>query len=109
MGKRIVAFSADDSIGYLETCCLIKYENVSLVTDEFETPYNYEVLLNIAEDTDEIHSIEVNYAENLLNYIDKDDCLPDVGLLDYENEELKLDLKDVTLRELYKKILNQVL
>lgn len=109
MGKKIVSFGIDDSIGYVEATCIIKYEDVEILTDEFETPYDYEVLINFDEETEDIHSIDVNGADRLLKVIDNEDCLPDAGLLDYKNEELDLNLKDVTLRELYKEVLNKVL
>jgi len=109
MGRKIVGFSIEDSIGYVEATCVLKYDDVELVTDEFETPYDYQVLIDIDEETEEIHSLGVDGADKLLKVIDNEDCLPDVGLLDYKDDDLGLDLKDVTLRELYKNVLNKVL
>lgn len=111
MGKKVIGISFEDSVGYLEVACLLRYENISIETALFEIPYKgYEVLLNHNRlNPDEIHSIEVNGADKLLDVIDNEDCLPDVGLLDYEDEELHINEKDVTLRELYKIVLNKVL
>lgn len=51
---------------------------------------------------------EIAYTDEY-EVIDNENCLPDIGKLDYKNKELGLDLKDVTLRELYKKVLDKVL
>jgi len=109
MGQKIIGVSLQNDIGIFESTCLIKYDDVDIVTDEFETPYDYEVLLNLDEANNSIQSIEINGADRLLKVIDNEDCLPNVGLLDYKDDELNLDLKEVTLRELYKEVLNRVL
>lgn len=111
MGQKIIGFSIDNSVGYIEAACLLRYEDVEIETDLFETPYkNYEILINRDRlNPAEIQSIEVNGADKLLEVIENEDCLPDVGLLDYEDEELDVDVKDVTLREVYKIVLNKVL
>ncbi|WP_194190810.1 hypothetical protein [Clostridium chrysemydis] len=109
MGKQIFGFSVEDSVGYIEATCII--ERKPNVLDEFVTPYEgFEVLIDVDEETEEnIYAVAVNGADKLLKVIDKEDCLPDVGLLDYENNDLKLNLKDVTLRQLYKEVLIKVL
>lgn len=53
--------------------------------------------------------IEIKGLKQLYDVIDNEDCLPDVGLLDFEDKELGLTLRDVTLRELYKEVLKKVL
>ena len=60
-------------------------------------------------ETDDLASIEILDLKKVYKNIDKEECLPDVGLLDYKDDELALDLKDVTLRELYKEVLKKVL
>ena len=111
MGTKVIGFSIDDSVGYLEAACLLRYEDVSIVTSLFEVPYKgYEVLINQNRlKPSEVHSIEVNGADKLLEVIENEDCLPNVGLLDYEDEELDVNVKNVTLRELYEIVLNKVL
>lgn len=109
MGQKVIAVSLENDIGILESACLIRYDDVDIITDEFETPYDYEVLLNVDEKNNMVQSVEVNGADRLFNVIDKEDCLPNIGLLDYKDEDLKLDLKNVTLRELYKEVLRKVL
>lgn len=109
MGKKIIGFSIENTVGYYEANCLI--ERRSTVVDEFDTPYEgIEVLVDLDSETEEIIcGITVNGADRLLQFIENEDCLPDVGLLDYKEDELGLDLKDVTLRELYKEILKKIL
>lgn len=109
MGRKVIGFSLENSVGCIEATCAIEYEGKNIVTDEFITPYNYQVVIDIDEDTEIIQSVGVDGADRLFSVIDKEDCLPDVGLLDYKDDDLKLDLKDVTLRELYKNVLNKVL
>lgn len=109
MGKRVISVSADNTFGYLELACLLKFNQLDSETDEFETPYNYGVLITKEVKSNDIKCIEIQDAEELLKVIDKKDCLPDVGLLDYEDNELNLNLKDVTLKELLKEILNKIL
>lgn len=109
MARKIVGFSVENSVGYIEATCVI--ERKPTVVDEFETPYEgFEVLIDVDEETEEkIYGVAVNGADKLLKVIDKEGCLPDVGLLDYENPKLELNLKNVTLKKLYKEILNKVL
>lgn len=109
MGQKIIGIALQNDIGIFESTCLIKYDDVEIVTDEFETPYDYEVLMNMDEDNNSIQSIEINGVDRLFKVIDKEDCLPDIGLLNYKDDGLGLDLKDVTLRELYKNVLDKVL
>ena len=74
----------------------------------YETP-DYEVLLHYVGETDDLASIEILDLKKVYKNIDKEECLPDVGPLDYKDDELDLELKDVTLRELYKEVLKKVL
>lgn len=108
-GEKIIGFSVENLVGYIEVACLIRYEDIEIETDLFEVPYEgYEVLINQNRlNPIEVHSIEVNGADKLLEVIENEDCLPDIGLLDYEDEEF--NVKDVTLREVYKIVLNKVL
>lgn len=108
-GKKVIGFSVDDSIGYIEATCVLEHNGTNIVTDEFHTLYNYQVLVDIDENTEIVQSVGVDGADRLLDVIDKEDCLPDIGLLDYENKDLGLNLKDITLRELYKEVLKKVL
>lgn len=109
MGKRVIGISIDNTLGYLNLACLLKFNQLASETDEFETPYNYDVLITREIESNNIKCIEIQYAENLLKVIDKKDCLPDIGLLDYEDSELNLNLKDVSLKELIKKVLEKAL
>jgi hypothetical protein len=87
----------------ISKCCL-KTNCDNLQTDAYETP-EYEILLHYVGDSDELASVEILDLKKVYQNIDSEDCLPDIGLLDYKDDELKLDLKDVTLRELYKRVL----
>lgn len=95
----------DDEI--ISKCCL-RSDCDNLETDAYET-LEYEILLHYVGESDELASIEILDLKKVYANIDKEDCLPNVGLLNYKDEELNLDLKDVTLRELYKEVLKKVL
>lgn len=88
--------------------CILKFEVTRHITDEFEHPYEHTVLLNYKEDSEKLHSIEIIDVQELIRVLDKEDCLPDIGLLDYRDEELGLDLKDKTLREVYKAVFQRI-
>ncbi|MGL4730542.1 MAG: hypothetical protein ACRCW0_03030 [Clostridium sp.] len=109
MGRKIIGFSIDDTIGSIEATCII--ERKSTVVDEFITPYSgFEVQIDVDSETEtEIYGVSVDRADELLKVIDNENCLPDVGLLDYESNDLGLNLKDITLRQLYKEVLIKVL
>ncbi len=111
MGKKIdnIVFDSvyDDKI--LDSCIILNFNNERHYTDEFEVPYKYTVLLNTRKKEIIPDSIEVSDINELYKNINKEDCLPDIGLLDYKDDNLGLDLKDVTLRELYKNVLEKVL
>ncbi|MEG2412576.1 MAG: hypothetical protein RSA29_17135 [Clostridium sp.] len=113
MGKEIISLSIDESDieNVLESCIILDYNNETAYVDEFEVPYEYEfeVLTSTRKNKIVPDVIEIKGLNGLYKVIDKEDCLPDVGLLDYENKELGLNLTNVTLRELYKAILNKVL
>lgn len=108
MGKKVIGFRVESSFGIEATCIL---ERKSTVVEEFKTPYkDFEVQIDVDFETETmIYGVSVIGADKLFNVIDKNDCLPDVGFLDYENKELDIKLKNVTLRELYKEILSIVL
>ncbi|MCI6278058.1 MAG: hypothetical protein MR639_15275 [Clostridium sp.] len=91
----------------ISKCCFINDCN-NITTDGYETP-DYEVLLHYVGETDDLASIEILDLKKVYKNIDKEECLPDVGLLDYKDDELALNLKDVTLRELYKEVLKKVI
>lgn len=76
--------------------------------DEFDVPYPYTVLYNVREGESTPDAIEISNVEELCKVIDKEDCLPDIGLLDYKDDDLGLDLKDKTLREIYKAIFEKI-
>lgn len=101
MGKRIDSIaSAKDSDSSTSICNLI-YDKSHLTTDEFEVPYEYTVLMHYKDGTNELHGIEILDFEYLIPVIDNQDCLPDIGLLDYGN------MKDKTLREIYKELITK--
>ena len=111
MGKKIISLSIDksDIENILESCIILDSNMEIVYVDEFEVPYQVEVLMSTREGMTIPDVIEIEGLSQLYDVIDKEDCLPDVGLLDYKEEELGLNLKDVTLRELYKEVLKKVL
>ncbi|WP_373898779.1 hypothetical protein ACER0A_005050 [Haloimpatiens sp. FM7315] len=111
MGKKVISLSVDESDieGIMESCIILNYSDDIAYTDEYEVPYQVEILMSSRKGMNIPDVIEIKGLKQLYEVIDKKDCLPDVGLLDYEEEELGLNLKDVTLRELYKEVLQKVL
>lgn len=111
MGKKVVSLSIDESDieNVLESCIILDYNNEIAYVDEYEVPYQVEILMSTRKGLKIPDVIEIKGLNQLHDVIDKKDCLPDVGLLDYEEKELGLNLKDVTLRELYKEVLNKIL
>ncbi|EPY2275254.1 hypothetical protein ACXAUS_004189 [Clostridium sporogenes] len=113
MGKKVKSLSVGESYieGVLESCIIIDCDKSRRYVDEFEIPdeYEFEVFTSTKENTTIPDIIEINGLQGLSKVIDNEDCLPDVGLLDYEEKELGLNLKNVTLRELYKQVLKKVL
>jgi hypothetical protein len=111
MGKQVdsVAFDHVYDENILDSCIIFNFNTERHYTDEFEVLYKYTVLTNTRKNETIPDSIEISDVRELKKVIDTKNCLPDVGLLDYKDEELGLDLKDVTLRELYKEVLNKVL
>ena len=89
----------------ISKCCFLNNCD-NLITDGYETS-EYEVLLHYVGETDNLASIEILDVKKVYENIDREDCLPDVGLLDYKDDELALDLREVTLRELYKEVLSK--
>lgn len=111
MGKKVVSLSVDESdiSNVLESCIVLDYNNETAYVDEFEVPYQVEILTSTRDGMDIPDVVEIRGLKQLNEVIDNEDCLPDVGLLDYEEKELGLNFKDVTLRELYKEVLKKVL
>ena len=111
MGKKVISLSIDksDIESILESCIILDSNDEIAYVDEYEVPYQVEVLMSTREGMTIPDVIEIKGLSQLYDVIDKEDCLPDVGLLDYKEEELGLNLKDVTLRELYKEVLKKVL
>lgn len=111
MGKKVISLSIDESDieGILESCIILESNDEIAYVDEYEVPYQVEVLMSTREGMTIPDMIEIKGLSQLYDVIDKEDCLPDVGLLDYKEEELGLNLKNVTLRELYKEVLKKVL
>lgn len=111
MGKKVISLSVGESDieSILESCIILDSNDEIAYVDEYEVPYQVEVLMSTREGMTIPDMIEIKGLSQLYDVIDKEDCLPDVGLLDYKEEELGLNLKDVTLRELYKEVLNKVL
>lgn len=105
MAKEIVGISFDSSQGYLiMTCSFIINTNRAFV-DEIDIPknYKYEILECREAITDNLKTIIVNYAEELFKVIDNEDSVPDIGPVNYKYDTL--DLKNVSLREVFKKVL----
>ncbi|MDZ5016635.1 hypothetical protein GNF72_15640 [Clostridium perfringens] len=93
----------------MESCIILDYNKEIAYTDEYEVPYQVEILMSTRKGMNIPDVIEIKGLKQLYDVIDEEDCLPDVGLLDYEEKELGLNLKNVTLRELYKEVLKKVL
>ncbi|MBE6071051.1 MAG: hypothetical protein E7208_03720 [Clostridium butyricum] len=108
MAKIVESLSLVEMNDEIISKCCLSSNNDNLLTDGYETP-EYEILLHYIGETDEIASVEILDLKKVYKNIDKEDCLPDIGLLDYKDEDLGLNLKDVTLRELYKNVLERVL
>lgn len=111
MGKQVdnIVFDHvyDDNI--IDSCITLDFNTQRKYVDEFEVPYKYTVLYSTRKNEIIPDSIEVSDIRELYKNIDKEDCLPDIGLLDYKDEDLGLNLKDVSLRELYKAVLDKEL
>lgn len=111
MAKEVVSLSINESEipGVLESSIIFNISKERAYTDEVEVPYDFEILTSTREKEKFPDVIEIKGLKQLKEVIDQADCLPDVGLLNYKDDELKLDLKDVTLRQLYKEVLKKVL
>lgn len=109
MGKKVISLSVDKEDNILESCIILNISEEIAYVDEFEVPYQVEILTSTRETESIPDVIEIKGLKQLYDVIDNEDCLPDVGLLDFEDKELGLTLRDVTLRELYKEVLKKVL
>ena len=109
MGKKVISLSIDNYDDIMESCVILNWNDEIAYTDEYEVPYQVEILTNTREGEKIPDVVEIKGLEQLYTVIDKEDCLPDVGLLDYKDDDLGIDLKDVTLRELYKAVLDKAL
>lgn len=110
MGRKVDSITFDHVYNEktLDSCITLDFNLERKYVDEFEVPYKYTVLYSLRENEIIPDNIEISDVEELYKVIDKEDCLPDVGLLDYKDNELNLDLKDVTLRKLYKEVLKKI-
>lgn len=112
MAKRIIDLSIGecDIPDILESVIILDGNSEIKYVDEYEVPYEYEyeVFTSTRENESIPDVIEIKGLKGLNKVINNDDCLPDIGLLDYKDEELNLDLKGVTLRELYKEIFKKI-
>ena len=109
MGREVISLSVDNVNGIKESCIVLQCSNEISYTEEYEVPYKIEILVNIRKNKSIPDTIEIIGLEELLKNINNKDCLPDVGLLNYKNNELELELENVTLRELYKSVLEKIL
>lgn len=111
MGKQVISLSINkgDIEDILESSVILHFSNEIAYTEEYEVPYQVEILTSTRKGMSIPDVIEIRGLKQLNDVISNTDCLPDVGLLDYENEEMNLSLKNVTLRELYQQILKKVL
>lgn len=111
MGKKVISLSVgkSDIENILESCIILDSNKETAYVDEYEVPYQVEILMSTRKGMNIPDVIEIKGLNQLYDVIDKEDCLPDIGLLDYEEKELGLNLKDVTLRELYEEVLKKVL
>jgi hypothetical protein len=95
MGKPINYIVIDGNVSN----CHLNNVYKGLETDGYEAPYGYDVLMHYNGSSNELCCIEILDLDLVAKVIDNDDCLPDVGLLDYG------DMKDRTLREIYKSLI----
>ena len=111
MGKKVISLSIDESDieGILESCIILESNDEIAYVDEYEVPYQVEILMSTRKGMNIPDVIEIKGLNQLYDVIDREDCLPDIGLLDYEEKELGINLKSLTLRELYKEVLKKVL
>lgn len=109
MGKKVISLSVDKEDNILESCIILNISEEIAYVDEFEVSYQVEILTSTRETESIPDVIEIKGLKQLYDVIDNEDCLPDVGLLDFQDRELGLTLRDVTLRELYKEVLKKVL
>lgn len=111
MAKEVVSLSVNESEipGVLESCIILNISKERSYTDEFEVPYDFEILTSTRKNEKFPDVIEIKGLKQLNEVIDQTDCLLDIGLLNYKDDELNLDLKEVTLRQLYKEVLKKVL
>lgn len=107
MAKVVKSISLTELNNEIMSKCCLKCDCDNLLADAYETS-EYEILLHYVGESDELAIVEILDLKKVYRNIDNKDCLPDVGLLDYKDNELNLDLKDVTLRELYKEVLNKI-
>lgn len=105
MGKRISNLTIEKDGDITSSTIIVSYDKKGFVFDDYETNYNYDVLVGY-DSNDDIQCVEINNLNELSKVIDNEDCLPDIGLLDYTDDDLKLDFKDLSLRQLYNEILN---
>jgi len=108
MAKIVESLSLVEMNDEIISKCCLNSNNDNLLTDGYEA-HGYEILLHYIGETDEVASVEILDIKKVYKNINKEECLPDIGLLDYKDEGLGVDLKDVTLRELYKNVLDKVL
>ena len=109
MGKKVISLSIDEKDNILESCIILNVSEEIAYVDEFEVPYQVEILTSTRENQSIPDVIEIKGLKQLYDVINNEDCLPDVGLLDFEDKELGLILRDINLRELYKEVLKKVL
>ena len=109
MGKRIenIVISESDYPGILEALITIDFNKKIAFLDEFDVPYRYEVFTNTEEGREIPNSIEIIGLKELILNIDNENSLPDIGLLDYSDKSLNIDLENVSLREILKEVLNK--
>ncbi|ATD55028.1 hypothetical protein [Clostridium chauvoei] len=111
MGRQVdnITFDYVCDNKILDSCITLNFNTERHYTDEYEVPYKYTVLTNTRKNEVLPDNIEISNVKELFNNIEEKNCLPDVGLLDYKDEELGLNLKNITLRELYKEVLKKIL
>jgi hypothetical protein len=107
MSLKAISCSVSDDYGDNILSSMVSFDtgfvNKHFLVSEFENPYQHEVELTTADGEKKPENVEVIGLVQLAKAIDKKDCLPDIGLLDYKDEFI--DVHDVTLQELYKEVL----
>ena len=86
MGRKVISLSINNEDLIVESCVILQLSKEIAYVDEFEVPYQVEILTSTRENELIPDVIEIRGLKQLYEVIDKEDCLPDVGVLDYKDD-----------------------